>query len=74
EGLVGSGDVYKRQMEGSLDVKQLEEALQALIERHESLRTAFVEIDGVPVQKVYRRVPFTLEAVSYTHLRPTRPS
>ncbi|MBQ4816178.1 non-ribosomal peptide synthetase [Bacillus pumilus] len=50
-------------MEGSLDVKQLEEALQALIERHESLRTAFVEIDGVPVQKVYRRVPFTLEMV-----------
>ncbi|MEN2451143.1 condensation domain-containing protein, partial [Bacillus sp. JR_15] len=50
-------------MEGSLDVKQLEEALQALIERHESLRTAFVEIDGVPVQKVYRRVPFTLEVV-----------
>ncbi|AVM22674.1 non-ribosomal peptide synthetase [Bacillus pumilus] len=50
-------------MEGSLDVKQLEEALQSLIERHESLRTAFVEIDGVPVQKVYRQVPFTLEVV-----------
>ncbi|WP_458110063.1 amino acid adenylation domain-containing protein [Bacillus zhangzhouensis] len=50
-------------MEGSLDLQQLEEALQALIERHESLRTAFVEIDGVPVQKVYRRVPFTLEIV-----------
>ncbi|MFJ6206412.1 non-ribosomal peptide synthetase [Bacillus pumilus] len=50
-------------MEGSLDVKLLEEALQALIERHESLRTAFVEIDGVPVQKVYRRMPFTLEVV-----------
>ncbi|MFJ5966177.1 amino acid adenylation domain-containing protein, partial [Bacillus sp. NPDC093026] len=50
-------------MEGNLDVKQLEEAIQALIERHESLRTAFVEIDGVPVQKVYRRVPFTLEVV-----------
>ncbi|WP_438825227.1 non-ribosomal peptide synthetase, partial [Bacillus safensis] len=48
-------------MEGSLDVKQLEAALQALIDRHESLRTAFVEIDGVPVQKVYRQVPFTLE-------------
>ncbi|QGX67144.1 amino acid adenylation domain-containing protein [Bacillus sp. ms-22] len=50
-------------MEGNLDLKQLEEALQALIDRHESLRTAFVEIDGVPVQKVYRRVPFTLEVV-----------
>ncbi|MBZ9521407.1 non-ribosomal peptide synthetase [Bacillus safensis] len=50
-------------MEGSLDVKQLEAALQALIDRHESLRTAFVEIDGVPVQKVYRQVPFTLESV-----------
>ena len=50
-------------MEGNLDLQRLEEALQALIERHESLRTAFVEIDGVPVQKVYRRVPFTLEVV-----------
>ncbi|PCK23179.1 non-ribosomal peptide synthetase, partial [Bacillus pumilus] len=50
-------------MEGNLDLQQLEEALQALIERHESLRTAFVEIDGVPFQKVYRRVPFTLEVV-----------
>ncbi|OLP65658.1 Surfactin synthase subunit 2 [Bacillus pumilus] len=50
-------------MEGDLDLKRLEGALQALIERHESLRTAFVEIDGVPVQKVYRRVPFSLDVV-----------
>ncbi|MFS0655871.1 amino acid adenylation domain-containing protein [Bacillus sp. 179-C3.3 HS] len=50
-------------MEGSLDLQKLEGALQALINRHESLRTAFVEIDGVPVQKVYRQVPFTLEVV-----------
>nr|MDF9459927.1 condensation domain-containing protein [Bacillus pumilus] len=59
-------------MEGALDVKRLEEAPQALIERHESLRTAFVEIDGVPVQKVYRRVPFTLEVVEVErgHERP----
>ena len=38
-------------MEGNLDLKQLEGAIQALIDRHESLRTAFVEIDGSPVQK-----------------------
>ena len=50
-------------MEGNLDLKQLEGAIQALIDRHESLRTAFVEIDGSPVQKIYRRVPFTLQMV-----------
>ncbi len=37
---------------GGLNVDVLDAALQALIERHETLRTTFPEIDGVPVQRV----------------------
>jgi amino acid adenylation domain-containing protein len=37
---------------GRLDVPALERALQAVAERHESLRTAFVEFEGVPMQLV----------------------
>ncbi|WP_311315091.1 non-ribosomal peptide synthetase [Streptomyces naphthomycinicus] len=37
---------------GTLDVIALERALAAVVERHESLRTVFPEIDGVPAQTV----------------------
>jgi amino acid adenylation domain-containing protein len=37
---------------GPLSVEALREALAALVERHEALRTNFVEIDGVAVQIV----------------------
>ncbi|MGE6632448.1 amino acid adenylation domain-containing protein, partial [Bacillus sp. NPDC077027] len=50
-------------MEGALDVEQLERALHLLVERHESLRTSFVEVDGIPVQKVHRKADLSLEVV-----------
>lgn len=40
-------------VEGPLDARVLEQALQALVRRHESLRTTFVSVDGEPYQIVH---------------------
>ncbi len=45
---------------GPLDVAALESSFQTLIERHESLRTAFVERDGIPEQLVLTPGPFKI--------------
>lgn len=39
-------------VEGELERKRFEQAILELVQRHESLRTSFVFLDGVPVQKV----------------------
>ncbi len=38
--------------EGSLDVSLFENAFESIVKRHESLRTVFITIDGVPEQKI----------------------
>ncbi|MEC0494506.1 non-ribosomal peptide synthetase [Bacillus glycinifermentans] len=48
-------------MEGDLDIERLKRALQALVDRHESLRTSFAEIDGSPVQKVHDKADIELK-------------
>jgi amino acid adenylation domain-containing protein len=42
---------------GTLDVRALRGALDALVARHESLRTAFPLVDGVPVQRIHPPAP-----------------
>ncbi len=44
------------QIEGPLDVDALRRALQAIVQRHESLRTTFATIDGELRQMVHRDV------------------
>ena len=40
-------------LSGPLDVARFEAAPQALVQRHETLRTTFPSVDGVPVQRVH---------------------
>ncbi|MEN6390525.1 MAG: amino acid adenylation domain-containing protein [Syntrophomonas sp.] len=43
-------------IKGSLDSAQLSKAIDIIIERHDILRTSLEMIDGVPVQKVHKRI------------------
>ncbi len=62
-------EVYR--IHGALNVVALEAALGAMIERHESLRTIFIEIDGAPVQQIVPAAPFRLP-ISDWRGRPQR--
>ena len=53
-------------LRGSLDRPALERALNAIVARHESLRTRFALVDGVPVQEI---VPTLQLAVPVEDLR-----
>ena len=50
-------------LSGVLDVAALDRSLAALVERHESLRTTLVEIDGHPHQDIDPSIAFDLEVV-----------
>ena len=49
-------------MRGQLDRQALERALDAIVVRHEALRTSFVEEDGTPLQLVHPTGSFVVEA------------
>lgn len=49
--------------EGALDKASLEKTIQALIARHEILRTTFTVVDGKPVQRVHDSLPSTVEYI-----------
>jgi amino acid adenylation domain-containing protein len=61
-GLAGHGYItpVNLRIDGSLDPERLRLALQAVVHRHEALRTAFVERDGHPYQVVHPPVPFEM--------------
>ncbi len=47
-------------IEGQLDRERFENAIKALVKRHETLRTSFVLIDGEPMQKIHDDLDFTV--------------
>lgn len=53
---------------GPLDQAALERSLDDLVARHESLRTRFIEVDGVPRCVVEPRARALLERIDVTHL------
>ena len=72
EQLVGGTGAYNiaqaMRISGALDVVALDAALQALLQRHEALRTAFEEHDGVPVQVVQASATAPLSVIDATDL------
>ena len=63
----GGGGVYNvpvaTRLRGALDVDALERAINVLVERHESLRTAFTLVDGVPHQIIRHPRPVSISVV-----------
>ncbi|MFY2561145.1 amino acid adenylation domain-containing protein [Corallococcus terminator] len=55
-------------LEGRVDVSALERSLQALAQRHESLRTTFTEVQGEPVQVIQAFQPLSLWVVDLRDL------
>jgi len=53
---------------GSLDTAVLEASVAEVVRRHESLRTRFTTVDGLPVQIVEPSVAFQLAVVDLVHL------
>lgn len=50
-------------LKGNLDIHFFEEKLNDLIERHEALRTSFLVVDDVIVQKVHDNCKITIEII-----------
>ncbi|MFE4511358.1 amino acid adenylation domain-containing protein, partial [Bacillus subtilis] len=51
------------EIKGTVDIINLEKALQTLIQRHESFRTSFLVKDNKAVQIIHDEVPFSLDYV-----------
>ncbi|WP_426159590.1 amino acid adenylation domain-containing protein [Pseudomonas sp. TSRC2-2] len=58
-------------LKGPLRVQLLERALNALIQRHEMLRTTFCMVDGEPRQIVHRAMPLALQVTDLSNLPGT---
>ncbi len=60
--LLGATSLYNIpwaiQLTGKLDVYALQQSLNAIVDRHEVLRTCFVEQEGEPVQVISASMPF----------------
>lgn len=48
-------------LKGKVDLVRVQEALNQLVERHELLRTEFLVVDGLPVQKINKNVNIQVE-------------
>lgn len=57
-------------LEGELHLDALQQALDFLVNRHESLRTRFPEVDGEPVQEILPATTVSLVLEDLSHLEP----
>jgi amino acid adenylation domain-containing protein len=70
--LEGGGGVYHlpatHVLRGPLDAEALRRAVEALVHRHETLRTALPEVDGAPVQRILPPGPVALPRIDLAPL------
>ena len=66
EGHAGYVHVDRYRLEGTLDIEALQECLDYLVGRHESLRTTFALQGGRPVQIVHPPQPASFEFIDLT--------
>jgi amino acid adenylation domain-containing protein len=70
--LLGDGTLYNMpfaySITGDFNAGQFEDAVKKLAERHETLRTCFVEKDGRTLQKVYEQLDFKLDPIQDSEL------
>jgi amino acid adenylation domain-containing protein/non-ribosomal peptide synthase protein (TIGR01720 family) len=59
-------------LRGELDLSALERAANAIVERHETLRTRFVQIDGEPLQIISPQLSISVPLVDLGALGPER--
>ena len=55
-------------LRGELDIQALISSFEQLIQRHESLRTRFLECDGLALQRIDPMSAFTLHQSDFSHL------
>lgn len=53
-------------LQGSLDCDAFQRSLNAIVERHETLRTSFSSIDGEPLQVIAKRARFSLQVLDWS--------
>ncbi len=56
---------------GSLDVASLEQSLNEIVQRHETLRTAFPAVDGEPIQVIVPTLTLALPIVDLQDMQET---
>ncbi|MEP0262580.1 amino acid adenylation domain-containing protein [Dokdonia sp.] len=56
-------------LNGFVAVKMLEKTFSKLIEKHEILRTVFVNLDGAPYQKILSPYSYTIPVTDCTHVK-----
>src|SRR5688572_20936340 len=57
-------------LEGALNVRALQQALDDLVQRHESLRTSFEDVDGEPMQVVSTDATLAIQLTDLSNLNP----
>jgi amino acid adenylation domain-containing protein len=55
-----------RRFRGTLDVDRLEAAVRTVVHRHDPLRTAFLEREGVPVQVISEKLEFSVSRSDFS--------